>query len=231
MQQVLIVEDHLETREWLVSIVNRVLKNPDIVQSGTLEQAFRILPDIMPSLALIDLSLPDGSGIDLLCRLRSERSEAYLVVCSIFDDDRHLFNALKAGAGGYLLKDQPTHSMIESLTGILEGKPPLSPTIARRILRHFHKEQDENEAYSNKNLSDGQTASLLDKPLSEREEQVLQLLAKGMGRADIARLLGMSANTAASHTKSIYRKLNVSGRAEATLRAVQMGVVPGASDF
>ncbi|MFO8142804.1 MAG: response regulator transcription factor [Marinobacter sp.] len=214
MQQVLIVEDHLETRAWLAAIAEKAMQSPEIYQAGTLEQAHRLLPDIFPTLALIDLSLPDGSGMSLLSHLRKERPEAYLVVATIFDDDRHLFEALKAGANGYLLKDQPTNSMIDSLAGIMEGKPPLSPTIARRILRHFQRDAEQTPATS-------------DNPLSEREQEVLQLLAKGMGRTDIARLLDMSANTAASHTKSIYRKLNVSGRAEATLRAVQLGLVPG----
>lgn len=209
MQRVFIIEDHLETREWLVSIVRESFDNPEIAQTGTVEGSYRWLEQNSPSLTLVDLSLPDGNGLDLIRYLNEHFPENYIVVTTIFDDDRHLFNALSAGASGYLLKDQPRKTMVESLSGIMSGKPPLSPAIARRMLRHF--QQDSGSA--NKT------------PLSERESEVLTLLAKGMGRNEVAELLDVSVNTAASHIKSIYRKLNVSGRAEATLHAVKMGLV------
>lgn len=211
MQKVFIIEDHLETREWLVSIVKESFDDPDISEAGTVEKSYKWLEQNTPSLTLVDLSLPDGNGMDLIKYLHEHFPENYIVVTTIFDDDRHLFNALRAGASGYLLKDQPRHSMVESLSGIMSGKPPLSPAIARRMLRHFQQE----------------SSGTNETPLSERESEVLTLLAKGMGRNDIADLLDVSVNTAASHIKSIYRKLNVSGRAEATLHAVKMGLVSG----
>ncbi|MBZ2188721.1 response regulator transcription factor [Alcanivorax sp. JB21] len=210
MQNVLIVEDHEETRQWLAGIVKDAFASPGIHEAGTLEQARALLQHNPVALALVDLSLPDGSGMQLLQHLQECSPETYLVVTTIFDDDRHLFDALQAGANGYLLKDQPRQVMIDSLAGIATGKPPLSPAISRRILRHFQQAPTRT----------------VENPLSEREVEVLMLLAKGMGRSDIAELLNVSVNTAASHIKSIYRKLNVSGRAEATLEAVNMGIVP-----
>lgn len=210
MQQVLIVEDHLETREWLANICHEAFGSPVIDEAGTLARAHALVDDAVPSLALVDLSLPDGSGLELLHRLCDECPETYPVVTTIFDDDRHLFSALRAGACGYLLKDQPRDSLIEGLLEITRGRPPLNPGVARRILRHFHQGRPETEAWA---------------PLSEREEEVLTLLAKGLNRSDIADLLNVSANTVASHTKTIYRKLNVSGRAEATLEAARLGIV------
>lgn len=211
MQTVLIIEDHLETRDWLAAIVRESFDSPKISEVGTVEQSFRWLEQHSPALALVDLSLPDGSGLSIIKHLSENFPECYIVVTTIFDDDRHLFDALRAGASGYLLKDQPRKSIIESLSGIMSGKPPLSPAIARRMLRHFQQERPGNH----------------ETPLSDREQEVLTLLAKGMGRNDIADLLDVSINTAASHIKSIYRKLNVSGRAEATLQAVKMGLVSG----
>ncbi|WP_111655436.1 response regulator [Isoalcanivorax indicus] len=210
MQTVLIVEDHEETRQWLAGIVRDAFASPDLLEAGTLEQARALLKQRTVSLALVDLSLPDGSGMQLLQSLQESSPETYLVVTTIFDDDRHLFDALQAGANGYLLKDQPRQVMVDSLSGIASGRPPLSPAIARRILRHFQQAP----------------VRAVENPLSEREVEVLLLLAKGLGRSEIAELLNVSVNTAASHIKSIYRKLNVSGRAEATLEAVQMGIVP-----
>lgn len=208
MRRVLIVEDHLETRDWLRSIVEEAFDKPVVHEAGTLEQTYLLLSEHTPSLALIDLSLPDGNGLDIVLHLQRQCSETLLVVTTIFDDDRHLFNALRAGASGYLLKDQPKSALVDSLSGILSGRPPLSPAIARRILRHFQQEKVPVQT-----------------PLSEREEEVLLLLVKGFGRSEIAELLQVSVNTAASHIKSIYRKLNVSGRAEATMQAVKLGLV------
>lgn len=211
MQHVLVIEDHVETRQWLVAIVREAFSDPVVEEAGTLEQAYACLQSFIPSVMLVDLSLPDGSGIDLLAYARHHLVETYLVVTTIYDDDHHLFSALKAGASGYLLKDQPRHTLMEALSGIMTGKPPLTPAIARRILRHFQQVEDKTAG----------------NPLSEREKEVLVLLAKGMGRSDIAELLDVSAHTAAGHTKAIYRKLNVSGRVEATLEAVKMGLVTG----
>lgn len=152
-----------------------------MVVAGTLEQAYACLETFIPSVMLVDLSLPDGSGIDLLAYARQHLDETYLVVTTIYDDDHYLFSALKAGGSGYLLKDQPRHTLMEALPGIMAGKPPLTPAIARRILRHF--QQVENKTADN--------------PLSEREKEVMVLLSKGMGRSDIAELLDVSAQTAA----------------------------------
>lgn len=210
MQRVLIVEDHRETRQWLAEICREAFATTVIDEADTLARAQRLLDDIVPSLALVDLSLPDGSGMAILHRLCRDHPETYPVVTTIFDDDRHLFSALRAGASGYLLKDQPRSSMVAGLLGITRGQPPLSPGVARRMLRYFQQEA---------------TASGATTPLSEREEEVLGLLAKGLGRVEIAELLGVSVNTAATHTKTIYRKLNVSGRAEATLEAARLGIV------
>ncbi|WP_220359326.1 response regulator transcription factor [Alkalilimnicola ehrlichii] len=166
MQSVLIVEDHLETRSWLASIAREAFPNPTVGEVSTLGQAYAWLKEHSASLALIDLSLPDGCGTELLQYMQRHCPETYLVVTTIFDDDRHLFSALKAGASGYLLKDQPRQTMVEGLVGIMSGKPPLSPAVARRILRHFQQTPPAET----------------ENPLSEREEEVLLLLAKGLGR-------------------------------------------------
>ena len=212
MQNILVVEDHHETRTWLVSVVEDTFTQAHVHPVGTLERAFEWLADHTANLAIIDISLPDGSGIDLIAHMKQHAPETYLVVATIFDDDKHLFDALRAGASGYLLKDQPRAAIVKSLSGIVSGSPPLAPAIARRILRQFHQPAAVPESPT---------------PLSDREKEVLFLLAKGFGRGEIAELLDVSINTAASHIKSIYRKLNVSGRAEAALEAVKLGLIPG----
>lgn len=213
MQTVLIVEDHTDTRAWLAELVQEALGETRILAAGTLEQARAHLAAISPAVALIDLSLPDGHGLDLLQELQAQHAQTVRVVHTIFDDDQHVFEALRAGATGYLLKDQPGPELVESLRGIVSGRPPLSPAIVRRLLRYFQQQPAEPTDQDPR------------VELTEREQEVLTLLAKGIGRSDIAAMLGVSVNTAASHIKAIYHKLNVSGRAEATLEAVRLGLV------
>ncbi len=219
MRNVLILEDHPDTRGWLCTIAKEAMGTIRITEAATLEQARVALSESHFNLALVDISLPDGSGISLIQEMRQQTPETFIVVVSIFDDDEHLFQALQAGAGGYLLKDQAARKLVEQLKGIAAGSPPLSPGIARRILRHF---QDAQPPAPVEPVDQEQPTRGL---LSEREIEVLGLLSKGMNRADIGRLLGISANTAAVHVKSIYRKLNVSGRAEATLEAINLGII------
>ncbi len=161
-----------------------------------------------PDLALIDLSLPDGSGVTLIEEINRRAPGTVCIVVTIFDNDLHLIPALRAGAQGYLLKDQSWQQIAQLLLGITEGRPPLSPAIARRLLAHFRPQPQQFIA-----------------PLTERETEVLALIAKGMTMAEAARLLGISPNTVAGYVKKIYRKLQVSSRAEAALTAHNLGLV------
>lgn len=208
MKTALIVEDHDEPRAWLVGLVEQAFPGVTVTEAATLAQARQRINQRSFDLALVDISLPDGSGTALVAELQQQQGSTYAVMATIFDDDRHLFDALQAGAQGYVLKDQPRERLIAQLQGIARGQPPLSPGIARRILRYF-----QNQA-----PADGPE-------LTERETEVLNLLARGFNRNDIAKALEITANTAAGYIKAIYRKLDVSGRAEATLEAVRLGLI------
>jgi DNA-binding NarL/FixJ family response regulator len=213
VKHALIVEDHEDTRNWLKGILEEAFPGIAVTLASTLEQAASLAASASFNLALVDISLPDGSGISLLEKLNATAPDTYLIVTTIFDDDKHLFAALRAGAQGYLLKDQPRHRLIKQLAGVVHGEPPLSPGVARSILRFFaQQEGDRANAKSAFNLT-------------ARETEVLRLLAKGCNRADIAAALGISSHTAAGYIKTIYRKLNVSGRAEAALEAARLGLV------
>lgn len=208
MQSALVVEDHPESRDWLVALVEEAFPGAETVAVGTLARARDRVRDGSFNLALVDISLPDGDGVELVQLLSTESPHTYAVMTTIFDDDQHLFAALEAGANGYLLKDQPRERLLRQLRGVSRGEPPLSPGVARRILRHFRRQASPPAA-----------------ALSEREVEVLRLLARGFNRNDIAAALGITANTVAGYVKVIYRKLNVSGRAEAALQAVRLGIV------
>ncbi|OQX06339.1 MAG: DNA-binding response regulator [Thiothrix lacustris] len=219
MQHALIVEDVPETSQWLGHILTQAFGDIHTTASMTCQQTRQVLQTNYFNLALLDLNLPDGSGIDLVACVRQRCPDAYIVITTIFDDEDHILKALKAGAHGYLLKDMPDKLFIQKLHGILNGDPPISPSVSRRILRYFA----ENNAPEPLQPSHG-----LKQPpcsLSPREQEVLTLVAKGLNRNDVARLLGLSTNTVARYIRDVYQKLNISSRAEAAVEACRRGLV------
>jgi DNA-binding NarL/FixJ family response regulator len=214
MQTALILEDHPDSRKWLGEILTEALPGIIIDEADSIERAREKLAKQHYALVILDISLPDGDGTTLLKQIRASHADTYVVMATIYDDDDHLFSALKDGAQGFLLKDQPRERLVEQIKGITRGEPPLSPSISRRVLRHFRNVATSSSESANTGLT-------------ARETEVLRLLANGYNRTDIAVALTITSNTVAAHTKQIYRKLNVSGRAEATLQAIRLGVVDG----
>jgi len=210
MKTALVIEDLSEAQQWLKATLLAVYPDIAIHCVSTLALAREHIATNEPDIALVDIGLPDGSGIDLIDELNKKQANTMCVVTSIFDDDQHLFAALRAGAKGYVLKDQTQEELATMLKGIIDGKPPLSPAIARRLLNFFTPEMphvDESQK------------------LTAREQEVLTLISKGYTIAKVGELLGITHNTTASYVKIIYRKLNVNSRAEATLEATRLGIV------
>ena len=215
MERILVLEDHQPTREWLVEVVQLAFNDSEIDQAANLTQAYEAIAAKSYTLAMIDLNLPDGSGNDLIEKMSHDQPDAYLVVATIYDDDKHVYQALQAGAHGYILKEERQDRILAALSNIKLGQPPLSASIAGKILRHCK----EAPAVTEKPVQSPETERL-----TEREAEVLGLVAKGFSRTEVANYLGISANTAASHVKAIYRKLNVSSRAEVAIQAQKMGL-------
>lgn len=208
MKTALIVEDLPDARAWLSEIVERAFEGCTIDEVDTLAGAREACASgNVFDLVLVDLQLPDGSGIDLIREVADRTPDTACVVATIYDDDDHLFPALQAGARGYLLKENDKSQLVTSLRGIVAGQPPLSPKIARRVLQHFRERKQEEVA------------------LTPRELEVLTLAARGLRVKEIAAVLAVSPHTAGDHLKSIYRKLNISSRAEAAVEAARRGLV------
>jgi len=212
MKNILLLEDLPEIRSWLKALVTQVFSTAQIVECARVHDALAQVSAQKFDLALIDLGLPDGSGVDVVSALREAQPEALSVIVTIHDDDEHLFPALQAGAYGYILKEQSRELITEQLQRISQGEPPLSPSIARKVIAYF--------AAQNK----PQANALPHVQLTERESEVLLRVAKGFTLPEIGVQLGLSRHTIADYVKQIYRKLNVSSRAEAALEAQRLGL-------
>lgn len=204
----LVLEDQPVVRDVLASVVRQVYPDATVVEVQFCKEAIAAIEGQHFQLALVDLGLPDGSGIDVIRHLRRASENAEIIVATIFDDDEHLFDAMEAGATGYLLKEHSRDELVAGLEQLREGRPPLSPSVVRRLVAHFHEGLP----------SSGST-------LTPREQEVLKLIAKGLNRTDVAELLGLSKYTVSDYIKTIYRKLDVSSRAEATLEAERLGLI------
>lgn len=217
----LIVEDLDEPREWLAELLPQALPSVRRVDTvATLAQARERMREHAYGLALVDWGLPDGTSESLIAELVCARPGAVVIVATIHDDDTHVFPALRAGAQGYILKSQPGVVVISQLRRIEMGEPALSPSIALRVLRHFHAAPPAISVSRSARL-DGEAP----KQLTEREIDVLRLIAKGYKAPEVAPLLGITPHTVSSYVRDIYRKLGISSRAEAAMEAAKRGLV------
>jgi DNA-binding NarL/FixJ family response regulator len=205
----LVVDDLAPSRAWLSRALGLAFPGIAVSEAATLADALAQCAT-PPPLALVDLGLPDGSGVQLIEALARRGAATMCVVATVFDDDAHLFPALRAGARGYVLKDQRPEDLAELLRGIAAGQPPLSASIARRLLSHFQ-------------APPGPTAN--EASLTARETEVLRLVAKGCTLAEVAAALSLSRHTVSGYLKDVYRKLAIGSRAEAAVEAARRGLV------
>jgi two-component system nitrate/nitrite response regulator NarL len=244
--KVLILEDNPVARGFLCRVVRESFSDTlTIAEAGDLGSARQQIAMAGGAsgihgadpfkLVLVDLELPDGDGMDLLAELA--QYPAMKIVTTLYSDDDHLFPALQRGADGYLLKEDRFEVLVEKLQKIVRGQPPLSPAIARRLLTHFRIGHDSDSGVAESGFTAANGApevskpiALLDKPfahehLTPRENEVLTFLSKGFTIKEIANLMGIKWFTVNDHIKSIYKKLNVSSRAEAAVLASKQGLV------
>jgi DNA-binding NarL/FixJ family response regulator len=235
--KVLIVEDNPVARSFLARVVRESFSDAlDITEAGDLDSARRHIRaagsprthrDAAYKLFMIDLELPDGNGMELLGELT--RYPATKIVTTLYSDDDHLFPALQRGADGYLLKEDRFEVLVEELQKIVRGQPPLSPAIARRLLTHFRDAGSHESAYAaTAALQVNRTPAAAPPPaqqLSPRESEVLTYLSKGFTIKEIANLTGIKWYTVNDHVRAIYKKLDVSSRAEAAVLATKQGLV------
>lgn len=199
-----IVEDLDEVREGLQQFIslNKEFKILDTFK--TAEEAIYDLPHLRPDIVIMDINLPGVNGIDCIKEVRSKMPGTQFMMFTVYENDEKVFEALKAGATGYLLKNTGLVQMVEALTDLYNGGSPMSANIARKLVNIFQEQEKQKVPVEE---------------LSPRENEVLQQLAKGLLYKEIANKLSISTATVRQHIHKIYEKLHVQNRTEALNKA------------
>ncbi len=199
MVKVSLIEDDKAYRQGLESLIN---DSGYFTVHHSYSSAEAAIPHLLhhpPDIAIVDIKLPGGkSGVDVIEVIHRQVPSVLCMVCSFYDDNEFIFNALKNGASGYVLKDSLPEDIIESLKELHKGGAPMSRYIAKKVISAFQPQLSEK-------LSE----------LTERENEVLQMLAKGLSVKEVAANLSLSRHTVTKHVKNIYGKLHVNNRVEA----------------
>jgi len=211
MTSVLIVEDDAAFRSRFVGILNDAADYHVLADVGTASEGIAALDRQPPDVLLVDLGLPDASGIDVIRHAAKAVPQCESMVVTVFGDEAHVLASIEAGATGYLLKDASADQFLASIRELVSGGSPISPVIARGLLRRF--------------VPNPLVPHSTETNLSDREREILKLVAKGFNFAEIGKLVGISPHTVTSHVKKIYRKLAVHSRGEAVYEAQKMGLL------
>ena len=211
MHSVIILENDDVMRASISELVDSIDSLDLQGSSATIEGGLALLEN-KPDFALVDLVLDDGLAYDFISKAVNEYETKVLIV-SVLGDESSVISAIQAGADGYIKKDATSAELTQAISSILRGESPMSPTIARHLLRRV-KEQEEPEPEV-----EPQTR------LSQREQQVLEALAYGLNYKEVARKYDLSHHTVAKYIKTIYRKLSVNSRAQAVVEGVRSGII------
>ena len=216
---VLIVEDEYVIQRRLKIILTNLGYNEDVLLFGnTVKEAYSIVQQQPIALALVDLGLPDGSGISIIEKIREQDAQALILVVSAWSTQDSLFRAIQAGATGYVLKERDDVEVALAIRSILRGGAPIDPFVAREILKQISIPTISGTVEQNRPAADQET-------LTQREQEILSLVAQGLSNREIAEQLCVSRYTVESHIKHIYRKLSVSKRTKAVSTARHLGIL------
>lgn len=201
-----IVEDQQDMRESLVEWLGHAPGLRCVGAHASAEDALRNIPAENPNVVLMDINLTGMSGIECVARLKETRPQTQVLMLTTYDDGNLIFDSLRAGANGYLLKNMPREELVEAVQQVQAGGAPMSLQIARKVINYFHQ---------------GTKPAAELKSLTGREQEILRLLAKGYMYKEIADHLGISMSTVRTHVSAVYEKLHVHSRTEAAMKLVE----------
>jgi two-component system, NarL family, response regulator LiaR len=211
MIRILLVDDHPIVREGLRALLETQSDFDVIAECANGEEALRLTAVLHPDMLLLDLEMPVLDGVETIRRLRQSSHTPRVIVFTAFDNDERIIHAIQNGANGYLLKEAPRDEIFKAIRVTMEGGSLLQPIIASKLLRHVEQQRGVNH--------------MPVEELTERELEVLRLLAQGMPNKEIASHLVISERTAKFHVSSIMGKLGATNRTEAVSLAAQRGLI------
>lgn len=217
--RVVLVEDDVNFQQMLRHLIDEAPDMELLTVASTRAQGLQAIDALMMDVLLVDLGLPDGSGIDVIRAAHLKWPDCGIMVCTVFGDEMHVMQSLEAGATGYLLKDSLARGMVEEIRSLHLGGSPISPLIARQILMRFGKQN----AMVAAPVPPRQEA--MGPSLSAREQEVLELITKGFTADEIAELISVSRHTVLTFVRRVYRKLQVNSKAEAIYEARSRGLL------
>jgi NarL family two-component system response regulator LiaR len=207
--RILIVDDHAVVREGLRALID---VNPEMESVGEAAdgvEAVQKARSLQPDVILLDLVMPRKGGIEAISEIKEENPNARILVLTSFAEDDKVFPAIKAGALGYLLKDSSARELLQAIRDVYRGEPTMHPTIARKLMRELQRPPE---------------LPPTEDPLTEREVEVLRLVAQGLSNQEIADVLVLSERTVRTHVTNILTKLHLANRTQATLYALREGL-------
>jgi two-component system response regulator DegU len=211
--KVLIVDDHALLREGLIKILSLEDDLKIIGEAGKGEEAIQLTRTLKPDVILMDINMPGVNGIEATKVIKGEFPSIGIIALTIHDDEEYIFELVRAGVSGYVLKDIQPERLVTAIRDVAQGKSVIHPNITAKLLGEFNRLSERK----NRPSSFGE--------LTMREIEVLELIAQGMANKDIARVLFISEKTVKNHVTSIFRKLNVEDRTQAALYAVKNKLV------
>lgn len=212
--RVLLVDDHVLVRRGVAELLAKKEGIEIVGEAANGLEALEKIKELMPDVVLMDVYMPICNGLEATRRIKEEFPYVKVIMLTVADQDRVLFEAIKAGAQGYLLKDIDPEELVQMIKGVQKGEAPVSRTTAARILSEYERQA---KAESKKPRTEG--------PLTEREQQVLELVAKGLTNKEIAADLHISDSTVKNHLSNILEKLHLQNRIQAATYAIREGLV------
>ena len=206
MIKVGIVEDNKTLREGFETLLNRTPGFKCVCTSGTVAEALKKIPKAQPDVVLMDIQLPDSTGVECTAKLKELLPKIHIVIVTVYEDSERIFQALRAGACGYLLKRSEPEKIIAAIREAQDGGVPMTPEIARKVIGQFRGQA---------------TATAAVEDLTDREREVLEFVMHGLGNKAIAERLGVTVAAVKWHLQHIYEKLHVHSRTEAALKFKQ----------
>lgn len=213
--RVLLVDDQALFREGLRTLLSIHAELEVVGEAAHGEEALQCVKALQPQVVLMDLRMPVMGGVEAARRIRASHPNCQVIVLTTFDDDEEVFDALRAGAAGYLLKDAPSEKLVEAIQAAARGESFLQPSIAAKVVAEFSRISRRRES----------TRLEMVEPLSERECEVLRQLAHGKSNKEIATALNVVEGTVKNHMSNIFGKLGVLDRTQAALKARELGLI------